>query len=166
MPTFQILFDFQSNSGHAISTYFCSCHDSNAVVASKILLRLFAQLVSHNMFCRIYFVVSEMGSVMVTWKRHSWGAGGEVQGKYWKINCHIYWNSYLVSTAQRLSKNPCRDTKFRADSELLPSQWEMSLQSNVISHWLGANLESALKFTRWNTAKGSSSQYLLCNTRQ
>ena len=31
-----------------------------------------------------------------------------------------------------------------ADSRLAPSQWEMSLQSNAISHWLGANLESAL----------------------
>ena len=32
----------------------------------------------------------------------------------------------------------------RADSRLAPSQWEMSLQSNVISHRLGANLESTL----------------------
>ena len=33
---------------------------------------------------------------------------------------------------------------FRADSRLAPSQWETSLQINVVSHWLGANLESAL----------------------
>ena len=32
----------------------------------------------------------------------------------------------------------------RADSRFVPSQWEMSLQSNAISHWLGANLKSAL----------------------
>ena len=32
----------------------------------------------------------------------------------------------------------------RADSRLVPSQWEMSLQSNGVSHWHGANLESAL----------------------
>ena len=32
----------------------------------------------------------------------------------------------------------------RADSRLAPSQWETSLQSNAVSHWLGANLESAL----------------------
>ena len=31
-----------------------------------------------------------------------------------------------------------------ADSMLAPSQWETSLQSNTVSHWLGANLESAL----------------------
>ena len=32
----------------------------------------------------------------------------------------------------------------RADSRLAPSQWETSLQSNVVSHWLGAKLESSL----------------------
>ena len=30
----------------------------------------------------------------------------------------------------------------RAVSRFTPSQWETSLQSNAISHWLGANLES------------------------
>ena len=35
--------------------------------------------------------------------------------------------------------------KPRADSRLAPSEWETSLQSNAISHWLGANLESALQ---------------------
>ena len=35
-------------------------------------------------------------------------------------------------------------TLYRADSWLAPSQWETSLQSNAVSHWLGANLESAL----------------------
>ena len=32
----------------------------------------------------------------------------------------------------------------RADSRLAPSQWETSLQSNALSHWLGANLKSSL----------------------
>ena len=31
-----------------------------------------------------------------------------------------------------------------ADSRLAPSQWETSLQSNTISYWLGASIESAL----------------------
>ena len=35
--------------------------------------------------------------------------------------------------------------KHRADSSFAPSQWETSLQSNAVSHWLGANLESALQ---------------------
>ena len=32
----------------------------------------------------------------------------------------------------------------RTDSKFAPSQWETSLQSNTVSLWLGANLESAL----------------------
>ena len=38
----------------------------------------------------------------------------------------------------------CCVTLSRADSRLAPNQWEMWLQSNAVSHWLGANLESAL----------------------
>ena len=37
-----------------------------------------------------------------------------------------------------------RGMYFRADSRFAPIQWETSLQSNVVSHWLGANLEWAL----------------------
>ena len=39
----------------------------------------------------------------------------------------------------------------RAGSRFVPSQWDMSLRSNAVSHWLGANLESALKWycTKW-----------------
>ena len=39
------------------------------------------------------------------------------------------------------------NTRYRADSGFAPSQWEMSLQSNTVSHWLGTNLESALRYT-------------------
>ena len=35
--------------------------------------------------------------------------------------------------------------EFRADFRLAPGHWETSLQSNAVSHWLGANLESALE---------------------
>ena len=38
---------------------------------------------------------------------------------------------------------PCKET--RAGSRLVPSQWETSLRSNGVSHWLGANLESAVR---------------------
>ena len=33
---------------------------------------------------------------------------------------------------------------YRAESRFAPNQWETSLQSNAVSHWLGANLGSAL----------------------
>ena len=35
----------------------------------------------------------------------------------------------------------CLGFRCRADSRLAPSQWETALQSNTVSHWLGANLE-------------------------
>ena len=39
---------------------------------------------------------------------------------------------------------PCYNIKFRADFRLVPSQWETSLPSNAVSHWLGTKLQSAL----------------------
>ena len=42
---------------------------------------------------------------------------------------------------------------YRADSRPAPSQWETSLQSIAVSHWLGANLESAPMYVT-NTWKG------------
>ena len=45
---------------------------------------------------------------------------------------------------------------YRGDSRLVPSQWEPLLQSNAVSHWLGANLESA-----W-----SALNYLKCATHK
>ena len=49
----------------------------------------------------------------------------------------------------------CQWVNYRADSRFAPSQWETSLQSNVVSHWLGTNLESALNhitlpLCQWN----------------
>ena len=50
----------------------------------------------------------------------------------------------------------------RADPRLAPSQWETSLQSNAVFHWLGAKLESALCMHRTGTwrAKMLSSRWL------
>ena len=43
---------------------------------------------------------------------------------------------------------------YRAGSRVAPSQWETSLLSNDVSHWLGANPESALiSFTLSRTAR-------------
>ena len=50
------------------------------------------------------------------------------------------WKGPPVST-------PC-NIHNRANSRLAPSQWEMSLQSNAISRWLGANLKSAQHKTK------------------
>ena len=49
-------------------------------------------------------------------------------------------------------------THYRADSRLAPSQWEMSLHSNAISHLLGATLESALRYV-WHRVLISQDVY-------
>ena len=66
----------------------------------------------------------------------------------------------------------------RADSRLAPSQWETSLQSNTVAHWLDANLESALysvscsclscrKYcNRSGRMGGWTRQDLICTSRQ
>ena len=59
--------------------------------------------------------------------------------------------SYDETSYQVLKRGPnvfiqgkALDTIIRADSMFAPSQWETSLQSNVVSHWQGPNLQSAL----------------------
>ena len=44
---------------------------------------------------------------------------------------------------------------------LAPSPWETSLQSNAVSHWLGANLESAFMYSKLclNYNKSRRSQF-------
>ena len=64
---------------------------------------------------------------------------------------HYFGEFYRVSsTSQSIATDPllCEPvmSRYRADSRLAPSQWETSLQSNAVSHWLGANLESALRY--------------------
>ena len=49
-------------------------------------------------------------------------------GRYWESNDRNSFSSVLI----------------RAHSRFVPSQWETSLQSYAVSHWLGTNLESAL----------------------
>ena len=60
----------------------------------------------------------------------------------WLRPC-ITWSHVIDHVLGRINRS---STSIRsiADSRLAPSQWETSLQSNAISHWLGENLESAL----------------------
>ena len=49
----------------------------------------------------------------------------------------------------------------RADSRFAPSQWETALLCNDVSHWLGANLESALLVLKVSVCKLSVDDTLL-----
>ena len=46
-----------------------------------------------------------------------------------------------------------------ANSRFAPSQWETSLQSNDVSHWLGANLESALDMVHVHSKPNDCAEY-------
>ena len=46
----------------------------------------------------------------------------------------------------------------RADSRFVPSQWEMPLLCNDVSHWLGTNLESALCYYSFIMARYKQSK--------
>ena len=49
----------------------------------------------------------------------------------------------------------CLHWHIRADSRFGPSQWEMALLGNKISHWLGAILASPLCIMKWSKLAGS-----------
>ena len=57
----------------------------------------------------------------------------------WQDSFVISWTSPCDFTCYVIFPHGCR-----ADTRFTPSQWEMSLQGNTVSHWLGANLRSAL----------------------
>ena len=61
-------------------------------------------------------VTYQMAMCVCGWARNRLVVGGE---------CHLGWG-------------------YRADSRFAPSQWEMALLCNDVSHWLGASIESPL----------------------
>ena len=66
----------------------------------------------------------------------------------------------ILNTNFKISKfNVSNDSHFveaslwlynRADSNFAPSQWEMSLQSNGVSHWLGTNDCHIIEGKQWD----------------
>ena len=77
----------------------------------------------------------------------------DIEGYWWKSlkNRCSYTHIKLYTTPYGWLSN------IRADSMLASSQWETSLQCIGVSHYLGANLESALNFI--STAPVASLQY-------
>ena len=98
---------------------FCTRHDSSAVVSS-------AKVYSIRKLKKILDFVKKL------WLQNK---------QVWKWT---YENPYCTGNVTFMG-----NMKIRADSRFAPSQWETSLQSNAVSHWLGANLESAM----WNLTK-------------
>ena len=59
------------------------------------------------------------------------------------------WSTMKSMNYGELLKFSGTGSTIRADSRFTSSQWETALQSNAVSHWLGANLESALTLDCW-----------------
>ena len=55
---------------------------------------------------------------------------------------YVFWSAFPSDTIQAQNLVYCR-----TDYRLAPSQWETSLQSSTVSHWLGRHLEAALYWT-------------------
>ena len=73
-------------------------------------------------------------------------------GEQWARLC-VFTSQGCVQAAWLYRGSPVYNWTFlysinRADSRLAPSQWDTSLQSNAVSHWLGTNLESTLIIVR------------------
>ena len=60
------------------------------------------------------------------------------------LNNGSVWALYLLFVIMRRARFCSLNILFH--SRFAPSQWETSLQSNGVSHWLGANLEPALLY--------------------
>ena len=77
--------------------------------------------------------------------RREWNPGGIVLTQ---LGLRVFWSWWFLSTefSNNTKPQPEPMLPYRADSRLAPSQWETSLQSNAISHRLGANLESAPRY--------------------
>ena len=59
----------------------------------------------------------------------------------WQPLVHLKWQQsyygdFPVLVLYKMRLQTYLDTKYRADARFVPSHWEMSLQSNAISHWL------------------------------
>ena len=59
----------------------------------------------------------------------------------------LIWKKISTKYGTTFVQIMCKYIHIKADSRFVPSQWEAALLWNDISHWLGANLESALQWT-------------------
>ena len=104
-------------------------------------------------FCRLNFHIHFVGIVLYVDAKFRWNLSWVSSRQYvscgsdiglvpnrrqviiWTYGDLAYWRIICVTRPRFW---------VRADSRCAPSQWETSLQSNTVSHWLGVNLESAL----------------------
>ena len=122
-------------------------NESAAVVSWRCqYLKLWRLSLLHALYIRmIRWVNFKATSLAVLWQP-SFQIALNVLMVFW---CRlIFWCLSVVYFTEGI-----RNIYFRADSMfVLPNQWETPLQSNAVSHWLGASLESAL-YLYWKFAR-------------
>ena len=137
---------------------------------------------SANVVTVTFEAVGEGNSVLTACVVHAGARGAGIWVVQFAMCAREYWNigngeyskymSYydMFTDIRQLPYNAIQKTKAfnfvfkvvhnlcRADSRFVPSQWETALFCNVVSHWLGANLEPALCMHLGRTLGGVSFQ--------
>ena len=78
------------------------------------------------------------------WPRHDIGCTNN--DRCGSCPCSQSVTNSVSTTFRTYQLTTCARSSYSAASRLAPSQWETSLQSNVVSHWPRANLELALSY--------------------
>ena len=108
---------------------------------------------SYWLLVDVYFILEE-GSFTPLVVRLVYCGRTRSKTQYHGCWCLGYLRCQAISTVQQSAMvlTICwirfLDTWIRADSRLAPSQWDMALQSNAVSHWLGTNLDGSLSSMR------------------
>ena len=100
-------------------------------------------------------------NIWESWKQYSNVCSDAAGQKDLKLTCN---SKYLTCKLEYYNRTLTWNVWYiRADFRLAPSQWETLLQSNAVSHWLGANLESALVhvFVPWTDCWSHESSILI-----
>ena len=148
---------------HAITADFCTCHDSTAVMAcAKIcshnsLLSFGRDLIENSIKFELWMKNPEWDGLSAHYDDIPW----EHIFYYWLSALRIYqtepihltenwelsWYQLRILTTFAISvqKNDIK-CKYKDYFQHPPSQWEMMLQCNVVSHWLGAYGKWSLKY--------------------
>ena len=132
----------------ATSHYLSQCWSRTMASLGLNELIQLAVYSTFNMTIKTYLRVSHCGQVISN--------GIVYLDPHWIWWCLTAWLHQAITwiSVEQLATGP-QGTNFseiwiktkymsRADSRVAPSQWETSLQSNAVSHWVGVNLESAL----------------------
>ena len=103
-----------------------------------------------KMVSQMFDAKSQPAPMLTYYQLHQWNwiQNTKISSKLIHLNMYegvVCKMSTISFTPQWVNEEHWAALHIRADFRLATSQWETTLQSNAVSHWLGANLESALQ---------------------